>query len=93
MDIDHDSAPRLAFHRRVRSLPIHNRPLSAATWAKIGESSDFSNRFTESVTELRAQLIGSLAMVASYTIRHNSDVPIGTEKRDTRTAVSLQYDF
>lgn len=52
-----------------------------------------SNTFTESVTELRAQLVGRLAMVASYTIRHNSDVLPGTENRDTRTAISLEYGF
>ena len=52
-----------------------------------------SNTFTESVTELRAQLVGSLALVASYTIRNNSDVLPGTEKTDTRTALSLEYGF
>lgn len=52
-----------------------------------------SNTFTESVTELRASLVGSLALVASYTIRHNSDVLPGTESTDTRTAISLEYGF
>jgi putative salt-induced outer membrane protein len=52
-----------------------------------------SNTFTESVTDLRAQLVGSLALVASYTVRRNSDVLPGTEKTDTRTALSLEYGF
>lgn len=52
-----------------------------------------SNTFTESVTDLRAQLLGSLALVVSYTIRNNSDVLPGTEKTDTRTAISLEYAF
>jgi putative salt-induced outer membrane protein len=52
-----------------------------------------SNTFTESVTDLRAQLVGSLALVASYTVRRNSDVLPGTEKTDTRTALSLEYAF
>lgn len=56
------------------------------------ESGD-SNTFTESVTELRASLVGSLALVASYTVRHNSDVLPGTESTDTRTAISLEYGF
>jgi putative salt-induced outer membrane protein YdiY len=51
------------------------------------------NTFSESVSSVTTTLIGALSLVASHTIRHNSDVPIGTEKRDTRTAVSLQYDF
>jgi len=52
-----------------------------------------SNTFTESVSELRAQLAGALALVASYTIRHNSDVLPGTETTDTRTAISIEYGF
>jgi len=70
---------------------------------QFSETSDFSqsfrvevggeNTFSESVTAITARLIGSLNLVASYTIRNNSDVPVGTEKTDTRTAVSLEYAF
>ena len=52
-----------------------------------------SNTFTESVTVIEASLIGGLALVASYTIRHNSDVLPGSEKKDTRTALLLEYGF
>lgn len=52
-----------------------------------------SNTFTESVTEVRANVINSLALVLSYTIRHNSDVLPGAESTDTRTAISLEYGF
>jgi putative salt-induced outer membrane protein len=51
------------------------------------------NTFSESVTELSARLIGDLALVASYTVRNNSDVLPGTEKTDTFTALSLKYAF
>jgi len=51
------------------------------------------NTYFQSVSELRAQLIGALAMVASYTIKNNSDVPPGTEKTDTWTALSIEYVF
>ena len=65
--------------------------------ASFGQSllveSGSSNTFTESVTDLRARLIGGLALVASYTVRRNSDVLPGTEKTDTRTAISLEYAF
>ena len=33
------------------------------------------------------------ALVASYTIKHNSDVPLLTEKTDTYTALALEYSF
>lgn len=51
------------------------------------------NTYTESVTALSAKLLGDLALVASYTIKHNSDVPPLTEKTDTYTAISLEYAF
>lgn len=51
------------------------------------------NAYSESITKLSARLLGNLALVASYTIKHNSDVPVGTEKRDTYSALSLEYAF
>ena len=51
------------------------------------------NTFTESVTALSAKLVGNLALVASYTIKNNSDVPPLTDKTDTYTALSLEYAF
>jgi len=51
------------------------------------------NTLVISVTELSAQLIGDLAIVASYTIKHNTDVPPLTEETDTYTALSLEYAF
>jgi len=50
-----------------------------------------SNTYLESITAVKAQLIGALALVASYTIKNNSDVLPGTEKTDTWTALSLEY--
>ncbi len=51
------------------------------------------NTYLESVTALSAQLVGNLALVASYTVKHNTDVPPLTEKTDTYTAISLEYLF
>jgi len=51
------------------------------------------NTFSESITELSARLVGNLALVASYRVRHNSDVLPLTEKTDTRAALSLEYLF
>jgi putative salt-induced outer membrane protein len=52
-----------------------------------------ANTYSESVTALSARLVGSLALVASYTIKNNSDVPLLVEKTDTYTALSLEYIF
>jgi len=51
------------------------------------------NTYSMSTTALSAKLLGDLALVASYTIKNNSDVPPGTEKTDTFTALSLEYSF
>jgi len=51
------------------------------------------NTFYESVTAVKSRLLGNLALVASYTIRRNTDVPPLVEKTDTYTAISLEYAF
>ena len=52
-----------------------------------------SNTYTESLSELRARIVGGIALLLSYTIQNNSDVAPGTEKTDTYTAISLEYAF
>ena len=56
------------------------------------ESGD-SNTYTESVSSLNADVWTNLAVVISYTVKRNSDVPVGIVKKDTFTAVSLEYSF
>lgn len=51
------------------------------------------NTYWESNSAIRSRLIGGFNLVLSYTIKNNSDVPVGTEKRDTQTAVSIEYEF
>ncbi len=52
-----------------------------------------NNTYTESVTALTAKINNSLAMKVSYTIKDNSDPRPGFENTDTRTAITLVYDF
>lgn len=51
------------------------------------------NTFIESKSSVSASLIGALSLVASYTARNNRNVPAGTRKTDTQTAISLEYSF
>jgi len=51
------------------------------------------NTYIESVSALRARLVGDFALVVSYTIKQNSDVPVGTEKTDRLSAISIEYVF
>ncbi len=51
------------------------------------------NTFWESVSKVKAALTGNLGLAVSYTIKRNSDVPVGTKKKDTLTSVTLNYSF
>jgi len=59
----------------------------------LAVESGSANTYFESVTALSAKLLGNLALVASYTIKTNSDVPALTDKTDMYTALSLEYVF
>lgn len=59
----------------------------------LGIESGSDNTYTETVTSLTADVWTDLAIVLSYTIKRNSDVPVGTVRKDTFTAVSLEYSF
>jgi len=69
----------------------------------ISESSQFNqkflieqgddNRYSESNSALKAKLVGNLALVLSYVIKNNSDVPVGIAKTDRFTAISIEYGF
>ncbi len=48
---------------------------------------------TRSVSAIKAQIIGALAMKLSYTIDRQSKVPADTEKTNTGTALTLVYGF
>jgi putative salt-induced outer membrane protein len=52
-----------------------------------------TNTSTESVTALKAGLFGDVALVLSYRLKHNSEVPIGTVNTDRYSAISLEYSF
>jgi putative salt-induced outer membrane protein len=51
------------------------------------------NRYTESVSALHMKIVKDLALVVSYTVKNNSDVPPGIEGTDTFTAISVEYAF
>jgi putative salt-induced outer membrane protein len=48
---------------------------------------------TNSITSLSTQVVGNLAAKMSLHIRHISDVPPDTEKRDTKLTANLVYSF
>lgn len=60
---------------------------------KLTVESGEDSTISKSVTALISQVAGSLAMKLSYTVKRNSEVPLGIEKTDTESAVTLIYSF
>lgn len=59
----------------------------------VNVESGSENTFIESVSAVKAKLVGDLALALTYTVHHNTEVPAGSEKTDTFTAISLEYSF
>lgn len=56
---------------------------------EAGEESTIS----KSVSGLKVNINSSLAMKLTYTIKHTSEVPVGTRKTDSERVVTLVYSF
>jgi putative salt-induced outer membrane protein YdiY len=58
-------------------------------------STEIGEKRTVSVFELglETNIIGDITTKIAFQARNNSDVPVGTEKTDTLTSVSLVYNF
>ncbi|MEQ5835230.1 DUF481 domain-containing protein [Marinobacter sp. NFXS9] len=48
---------------------------------------------SESLTALQANVVGNLSMKLGYRVKHESEVPPGTEKTDTEISLALLYGF
>lgn len=52
-----------------------------------------NNTELDAKTSLSTAISGALALKLSYTVLHNTQVPLGQKKTDTYTAVNLVYSF
>ncbi|VAW70247.1 hypothetical protein MNBD_GAMMA09-1591 [hydrothermal vent metagenome] len=52
-----------------------------------------SNTYSKSETFLKLVVVGNLGAKFGYEVKHNSDVPVGTEKTDSITTATLVYSF
>lgn len=51
------------------------------------------NTISKSITALKVQIIGALALKLSYTVKYTEEVPVATKHADTETAVTVVYSF
>jgi putative salt-induced outer membrane protein len=66
---------------------------NASFLEKASMTAGADNTFYESISELKAGLVGNLSLVLGYIVRHNTDVQPGFRKTDTQTTISLEYAF
>jgi len=66
---------------------------SAVFSEQLSVESGDNNTYSESETGLTTKINGNLASKISYLVKHNSEVPVGTEKTDKVLTVSLVYSF
>lgn len=59
----------------------------------VASSISSENTYVESLTELKANVVGNLALVLGYLVKHNTDVPAEVDKTDKQTSISLEYKF
>ncbi|HEB81423.1 MAG TPA: DUF481 domain-containing protein [Gammaproteobacteria bacterium] len=107
MQLDLEIGPGARFYREdIADAESKNEAtlrLSGNFWWAITENSKFlqellteiGEEFTasKSVTGLQANINKTLAMKFTYTVRHKTKVPVGTEKTDTEAAMTLVYNF
>lgn len=85
----------------VRGLFSWKLSENATFSERAGVRSGSNNTYVDSITELKANLTGALALVVAYTVRYNSETTLDTsvdppqnfDKTDTFTTVSLEYAF
>lgn len=70
---------------------------------QISESAEFTQNLsvevgdrstiTRSESAIQSTLVGNLAMKFAVNVKHQSEVPVGSQKTDTETAITLVYKF
>lgn len=86
---EEDPIGRLAVNFRYELSPTATFRQDLETEVSVDDAESIS----KSVTSLQANLVGSLAMRASYTLERVSDVPVGKRNTDTIAAITLLYAF
>src|SRR5690554_5521310 len=88
-DVEEEAIARLAgqFDYALSDTALFRQKLST----EIGL--DDNNTISQSETALQSNIVGSLSMKAAFRVKHVSDAPVGSDKTDTETSLSLLYGF
>ena len=78
---------------RLATLLTWNISETSSLKEELSVEGGSDNTYTESNTELKVKINAALAMKVTFSVKNNSDVPVGIKHTDTTTAVTLVYDF
>ncbi len=78
---------------RLNANYLYHLSESAKFTQQVEYETGENNSLAKSVSAIKAQLNGSLALKVSYTVKYTEEVPAETDDTDTETAVTLVYTF
>jgi putative salt-induced outer membrane protein len=78
---------------RLNANYLYNFSEFANFTQKVEYETGEDNSLAKSVSAVKAQLNGRLALKVSYTVKYTEEVPAETDDTDTETAVTLVYTF
>ena len=84
INIDHIATLRNARGGR------HPDPLRAA---ELAVEAGADNTFAQNDLSLQVKMTDVLALAVGFSVRHNTDPPVGFEETDTLTTVNLVYEI
>ncbi len=61
--------------------------------SNVDVESGADNTYIDGEMAVRVKINARLGLKVAYSVEHNTDVPVGTEKTDTLTSVGLNYSF
>jgi len=105
MELDLEIGPGVRFFKvdNGKSDSENLLRLAGDYWWAITDKSKFTQKLSteigenittsKSVTGIKANINSALALKFTYTVRHKSEVPVGTKKTDTEAAMTLVYNF
>lgn len=78
-----------------RAASIYQHQLTETTRLEntLGVESGADNTFAEGMIGLRVSINSRLGLRVTYTVKHNTDVPVDSKNTDTLTSVGLTYSF
>ena len=71
----------------------HKLTATSSVLDKFVVEAGSDNTFVQNDIALQVKMTDVLALAVGYSVRHNTDPPVGFEKTDTLTTINLVYEI